>query len=543
MRRFSAFLRQHVLWLGFLAAFVPLVLLVALQYVWLTRLEEVTAIANRAALDACVEAVGSEVHVFYRSQAERALDLPAAAFREGLQEKVARHWADEPVEGIRTLFVVDYTRALFGDFYVYDREREALEVPPASEEALAMIVASTPWQALRYRGMIAEKASLTVDERDAEHRIVLKPITDEDSRVVGVAGMIIDEDHFRTELLPSVADGALAFHFPRVSREDLVLTIRDGEGRAIFASCDGPVTRETVSARFPFVFADWSVGLTTRGQTHEDWARTGFGFNMTLTALLALTLLGGVLLALRTANRAMRLSEMKSDFVSNVSHELRTPLASIRVFAEFLKLGHAEQSGKAREYGEHIEAESRRLSRLIENILDFSSIESGRKSYRFVEGNLEEVASSVVESFRVRVQERGFQIALDVPEEPLPAVHMDPDAIGQAFHNLLDNAVKYSGDSRMIIVRLERDGNAVIGSVEDRGVGIARGEQRKVFDRFHRVGTSLVHDVKGSGLGLSIVQHIVHAHGGEASVESAPGRGTTVRIRLPIAGAESREGP
>jgi two-component system phosphate regulon sensor histidine kinase PhoR len=117
---------------------------------------------------------------------------------------------------------------------------------------------------------------------------------------------------------------------------------------------------------------------------------------------------------------------------------------------------------------------------------------------------------------------------------------MDSDAIGQALHNLLDNAVKYSGDARDIEVRLDRDGDFAVISVRDRGIGIARGEQRKIFERFHRVSTGLVHDVKGSGLGLSIVHHIVQAHRGRVAVESDPGAGSEFSVYLPV---RRREAP
>ena len=114
-------------------------------------------------------------------------------------------------------------------------------------------------------------------------------------------------------------------------------------------------------------------------------------------------------------------------------------------------------------------------------------------------------------------------------------MEIDPDAIAQALNNLLDNAVKYSGESRELGLRLSREGDTVVVSVQDHGIGIARGEQRTIFDRFHRVGTGLVHDVKGSGLGLSIVQHVIASHRGRVTVDSEVGRGTTISIHLPVA--------
>jgi signal transduction histidine kinase len=135
----------------------------------------------------------------------------------------------------------------------------------------------------------------------------------------------------------------------------------------------------------------------------------------------------------------------------------------------------------------------------------------------------------------MRLKHDAFKIEYRGPEQPLPLVRVDADALGQAFHNLLDNAVKYSGESRWIGVRLERHGKEIVISIADRGDGISSEEQRKIFDRFHRAGSGLIHEVRGSGLGLSIVRHVVEAHGGRITVESAPQRGSVFSIQLPLA--------
>jgi len=265
----------------------------------------------------------------------------------------------------------------------------------------------------------------------------------------------------------------------------------------------------------------------------KEWARAGFVLNMTLAAVLAIILLGGVVMALRTASREIRLSQMKSDFVSNVSHELRTPLASIRVFGEFLRLGRVSEPEKLREYGEFIETESRRLTGLVNNILDFSKIDSGRKTYTFEEASLNEVVAETLRTFDIRLKHSGFRIEVK-QADPLPPMQIDADAMSQAVSNLIDNAVKYSGESKDIAVRICRQDGWAVVSVEDRGIGISRAEQRRIFERFHRVGSGLIHDVKGSGLGLAIVRHIVEAHDGLVSVESQPGKGSVFAIKLPL---------
>ena len=165
---------------------------------------------------------------------------------------------------------------------------------------------------------------------------------------------------------------------------------------------------------------------------------------------------------------------------------------------------------------------------------DFSRIETKRKTYRFVSCNLEDIVESVLKAFSVRLKKDSFELKLELPADTLPPVKVDADAISQALHNLLDNAVKYSGDSKKISVRLAADGNWAVLSVMDAGIGIAKEEQGRIFDRFHRVGTGLVHDIKGSGLGLSIINHIVKAHSGSLMVESELGKGSTFSIRLPF---------
>ena len=539
MGSITIFLKKHTLWVGFLAVLAPLLVMLGLQFAWLARLKQVSALAQKAAHNNYLEAIGTEAQFYYRSTAERALNIPASLFRQNRLGDVAVLWKKKPVEGVRRLFLVDFSRDRFGNYFLFDPERGDLDPYPASDEALAIIVACTPLQVLSYRGGVAQSTTLRVDERDPEYRIILNPITDDASRVVGIAGMILDDDFFRKELLPSIVKKALPAFFPGIGAGDLAVSVRDASGRVVLATGregGDPHDGERVSAtsRFPFVFADWTMSLHSPGTTPEQWASANFAFNVTLSMLLAVVLVGGIALALRAADRAVRLSGMKSDFVSNVSHELRTPLASIRVFAELLRLGRVHAPEKVQEYGEYIEAESRRLSRLIDNILDFSRIESGRKEYRFEETDLGEVVAATLRTFEAHLRHGGFRISAEGIDAPLPPVSIDPDAIAQALHNLLDNAVKYSGESKEIAVRLARDGDTAVVSVRDRGIGIPRSEQEKIFDRFHRVGTALVHEVKGSGLGLSIVQHIVQVHGGGVTVESEPGKGSTFSIRLPL---------
>ena len=528
------FLKRHSLLAGLLAVLVPLAILLVVQFIWLLRLERVQAIAHAAALDGFLGTVSTKVEYFYRETAERSLNLPASLFTQQRIEKAAYYWKQRPAKGAKRLFLVDLTHDEFGNFLAFDPEGATLYTPAASDESLAMVLAANPLHMLNLRRRGMDSAALTVDERNPDYRIILNPILDDGGRVVGLAGMILDEEFFRIKLLPSLIGATLAKYLPSAPDGELAVTVTNGSGNTVVRVGDGKGRTVAAKSRLGFVFTDWEMALYSPRATPQQWARAGFVFNASLAGLLALFLVGGVALALRAADRAVKLSKMKSDFVSNVSHELRTPVASIRVFGELLRLGRVEDPGKVREYGEHIEGESRRLTRLIDNILDFSRIESGRKEYRFAEGQVRDLVEAVIRTFEMRSAAPEVKIRFVAPDDPLPLLRMDADAIAQAFQNLLDNAVKYSGESKEIIVTLAAETDHVAIVVRDHGIGIARDEQRKIFERFHRVGTGLVHDVKGSGLGLSIVHHIVAAHGGSITVDSAPGEGSTFTMQLPI---------
>jgi two-component system phosphate regulon sensor histidine kinase PhoR len=178
------------------------------------------------------------------------------------------------------------------------------------------------------------------------------------------------------------------------------------------------------------------------------------------------------------------------------------------------------------------------LTQLINNILDFASIESGRKTYHFERCDVREVVCETLKTFEVRLRQNGFNIIVKGADVPLPPARIDSGSIAQSLSNLLDNAVKYSNGQKDITVTLRREGDFIVISVSDQGVGIPRDEQQKIFDRFHRVSTGLVHDVKGSGLGLAIVRHIVEAHRGKVTVESRVDEGSTFSIHLPIESPE-----
>jgi len=246
------------------------------------------------------------------------------------------------------------------------------------------------------------------------------------------------------------------------------------------------------------------------------------------------TLVVGVVYTARALYLQARLSRLKTDFVSLVSHELRTPLTSIRMFIETLALGRVKDPAQNQEVLELLQKETERLSAMIERVLDWARLESGRQRYRKERLAVRAVVDASLDAFRAQRLEAQVQLACHLPDE-LPAVEGDREALAGALLNLLQNAYKYSGAEKRIELRAGvRDGGVDI-EVEDHGVGIGKRDRRRVFDRFYRVDNLLTRQTEGSGLGLSISRRIVEAHGGKLTLRSELGKGSTFTIHLPAA--------
>jgi signal transduction histidine kinase len=188
---------------------------------------------------------------------------------------------------------------------------------------------------------------------------------------------------------------------------------------------------------------------------------------------------------------------------------------------------------KRREFYSIIRKESERLTHLIDNVLDFSKMDTGAKKYHFKESDLVNVVRSSLEAYKFHIRDNGFEIKSVFPEGKIE-LKIDSDAISQALLNLLSNAVKYSEDKKLIRVEVSSNASSAIISVTDNGVGIAKGELNKIFDKFYRVSTSKVDETGGSGLGLALVKHIVEAHKGSIDVKSDVGKGSRFTIRIPL---------
>ena len=354
------------------------------------------------------------------------------------------------------------------------------------------------------------------------------PGIDEDERILG--GLFINTAFAGREIIGR--------KFDEIETEDFMFGLKNKVTDDLLYTTALDVDWETFERQGSlWLFPELNILIRLRGTTTEQIAHARTRVNVMSLLAMNIALLGGILMVLRSVYREMQLSKMKSDFVSNVSHELRTPLSLIRMFAETLELKRVPSEEKKMQYYRIISNESNRLTRMINNILDFSRIEAGRKEFHLQETNLTEIVRDILESYQFHLKQKGFELTEEICED-VPLILADPEAVSQAFINILENAVKYSKETKNITVRLYQENTHLVLQVEDKGIGIDKSSHQKIFDKFYRVGDSLVHNTKGSGLGLTLVKFIMDYHQGKVTVQSKPGEGSTFSLIFPIKNVE-----
>ncbi len=332
----------------------------------------------------------------------------------------------------------------------------------------------------------------------------------------------------------------LAFGFvARLDRLSAVLSPRLGAGDGVAFAIEaggqrlvGPAGDAAVRAPSPapIGFAE-VVAIPTSEETVEGPVRRQRLLGRLLLGLLALVLGAGVAATLRGRAQAHRFARLQADFVARVSHDLKTPLALIRLYAETLLRPECDRALGA-EYHRVIARESERLTHMVNNLLDFSSVQEGKRVYHRQPEDLVRVVREAAESIRPRFVEDGFALAVELPKGEVVAA-IDADAVTSAVLNLLDNARKYSGEAREVRVRLVAEADRARIEVTDQGIGVPAEDRERVFERFHRGRDPRIRDQKGAGLGLALVRHVAEGHGGRAWVASNGARGTIANVELP----------
>jgi signal transduction histidine kinase len=365
----------------------------------------------------------------------------------------------------------------------------------------------------------------------------------------GRRDLVVDEAPVLAAVLPAAGDtrvlAALVRSVEEVRREVFETTLKgleapticavvNARGEAVYTQAPLHDADLVVAVPFRESLPQWRVALyQPRGTSPAAAVRRQVMVFMATLAVLLLVIVAGIVATYRLVRRETEMAQLKADFVANVSHDLKTPLSVIRMFGETLEMGRVREEASRQEYYRVITRESERLSRLIDNVLDFSRIEGGRRTYERVPTAVEPLVRDVLEAFAYPLAQQGFKVDVDVAAD-LPEVALDRDAVGQALANLVDNAVKYSAERKVLEVRARVvDGQLAI-AVRDEGIGIPAPEHGRIFDKFYRVGRSETQGRRGSGVGLALVRHVAEAHGGRVTLQSRPGEGSCFTLWFPL---------
>jgi len=369
-----------------------------------------------------------------------------------------------------------------------------------------------------------EPFSLKVNAQSkVEIALVFVPDEFEDSGKL--VGLLLSTEQF--------IQNVISLKLTEIAGDELIAGVFHQEIQTPLFSTEEISLKDVILKKQIWLFPDYFLGIRLKGQTIEELARSRFYRNLVFIIFLDVVLLGAIWFVYRNISKEIELARMKSDFVSNVSHELKTPLSLIRMFAETLELNRVSSDQKKLEYYRVISQETERLTHLVNNILNFSRMEAGKKQYNFQSIELNELVKKVLGNYDFHLRQNGFEVKIELSDQ-LPSVKADEESLSEALLNLIDNAIKYSNENKFIGVKTGVDNGSVFLEVEDHGIGIDSVQKEKIFDKFYRASSGPVHNTKGSGLGLTLVKNIIDAHGGEIKVDSHPGKGSrfTIYLRL-----------
>jgi len=303
----------------------------------------------------------------------------------------------------------------------------------------------------------------------------------------------------------------------------------------IFYNSDKQYSPKKFEFSKPIWFFDmYHLGIELKNQTIKELVESRARKNIYLMIFVDLVLLFGAWLISRNVKKQMELTKIKADFISNVSHEIRTPLALISMYVETVEMNRVNSEEEKREYFAVIIQETRRLSNMVNKILDFSHLESGSHSYTFLPTNINLIVEEVVQIFKLKLEAENFTLQVHY-DESLPEILADNDSITNAVINLVDNAMKYSATEKTIILSTFIKDDSIVIQVEDKGIGISDFDQKRIFDKFYRVTKkNLTQKTKGSGLGLALVKIVMDSHDGHIVLKSKLGEGSIFKLVFPI---------
>ena len=313
--------------------------------------------------------------------------------------------------------------------------------------------------------------------------------------------------------------------------DEFVLAVVNDSDNSIIHSCDKIEISQLTLLKPLWLVPGYSLGIKMKSGNIQDLVNQRYYENLIVLSSLIIILILGIWLIYRNLRKELRLTQLKSDFVSNVSHELRTPLSLISMYSETLVLDRLKSDEKKKEYYSVINNEANRLNKIVNSILNFSKMESGTRKYNFDEVNLGAISKEIMQTYDYHIKTKGFSYTIEESEN-IEIILADEDAISESIINLVENAIKYSKDRKEFIIKIDQNNVGPFWEIKDFGIGISKDEQNKIFDKFYRVSSGLVHYTKGTGLGLSLVKQIMDAHEGEITVFSNISEGSIFRLQF-----------
>jgi len=316
-------------------------------------------------------------------------------------------------------------------------------------------------------------------------------------------------------------------------RPNYYIRLVDYENNGVY---EGPLPESEYfyETRFNSTFYKWLLQIVPRNYSEIDReVKTRRRINLFFILLSMSLIFSSLVVIYLVGRRERQLAQLKEDFISNVSHELRTPLSLIRMFSEILVLGRVRTEESKQEYYGIIYRESDRMSRLIANLLDFARLGRGVPQEQFERTNIGDLVRTGLEAYQHQLRKDGFRIILQV-DDTVPETYADANGISLAFFNLLDNSIKYSVERKELTIRVSQSNGCVRLSVTDHGMGIPEKEREKIFEKFYRGENAIRRKIRGSGIGLSLIRQVAERHGGEVLVDSAPGKGSTFTLQIPV---------
>lgn len=376
---------------------------------------------------------------------------------------------------------------------------------------------------LRYKKQNYNKIQSLVN--DVDETPLLTFLINDSKGDIHIVTLVVDMGNFINDIIVSKINS--------ISKDELVISIFHNEDLISFTGSKEVSFNDLLEYKKLWSIPNYYLGISTLGKTIKDISKERTFINIIILGLLNLIILLGVWFLYLNIRKEIKLSQLKSDFVSNVSHEIRTPLSLIGMFAETLELNRVDTEEQKNEYYKIIRKETERLTRIVNSILKFSKMESRNEKFIFEKVNLNDLLDEVLHTYQYELSKNKYECIINKLDQ-LPPIEIDKESVVEATINVIDNALKYCDGKCKLEISTGIKDNYEFIEIVDNGIGILKENQKKIFEKFYRVSSGNIHNSKGSGLGLSIVKNIMEAHNGNVIVESKLGKGSTFRLLFPI---------